>query len=88
MGDYGNFQLWNQNKTFSFWSTKTNGSIGAKLYLQIDGNLIVKDLARHPLWASETTTVCPGLKKIDILIKRFHGSRVLLRTILLNIYSL
>ncbi len=63
MGDDGNFQLWNQNKTFSFWSTKTNGSIGAKLYLQIDGNLLVKDLTRRPLWASYTITVCPGINK-------------------------
>ena len=60
MGDDGNFQLWNQNKTFSFWSTKTNGNIGAELYLQIDGNLQVKNLTRHSLWASKTITVCPG----------------------------
>jgi hypothetical protein len=60
MGDDGNFELWNRNKTISFWSTKTNGSIGARLYLQIDGNLRVKNLARQSLWTSETTTFCPG----------------------------
>lgn len=51
----GNFVMWNNG--VALWSTSTWGSLGNRIKLQSDGNLVVFTTAWTPLWASNTCCI-------------------------------
>ncbi len=57
----GNFLLVNQYRTSYYWATNTDGNDGSLLYLQDDGNLVIKSALGDTVWATYTSANCKGL---------------------------
>ncbi len=48
-----------------YWATQTSGFDAALLYLQNDGNLIIKSALGNELWATHTSVNCAGTLNLN-----------------------